>query len=145
MKKRKLDPKELTKEFNELRLKNVGKTFLSSELDELLHRFGFNQNLIWEMKRQKFFMCIQSKQSKIYQFREEPLFWINMNDALREYRRKLKKKTNEEPVNLTPEEASIKLLKEKGYKIKVNKGFDLEAFKKDYPELFKQYQKYEYV
>jgi len=151
MKKR--DSKELAKEFNELRQKNQGKTFLGSEMQKMLNKYGFNSYLVSALRQQKVFNILPCGASKLYSFREEPLHYTAMEIAMKEaynmYKKYYIKKTsssNEAPkAELTPEEQAIRFLKNQGFQLKKCVGFDESSFSKDYPELYKKYLKYESV
>lgn len=134
---KKLNAQELVKEFNQLRNREKGKTYTGKDLDTLLQKYGFNLRLLAEMKKAHVFISFRSGATKLFQFKEHPLFIDKMEEILKNYRTNVSKPKEEVPV--TPEDSALNLLKSKGYSIKKCLGFDEKKFAEDHPELYKKY------
>lgn len=146
----KVNVKDLTQTFNELRQNNKGKTFLGSEFQKLMTKYGFNSYLISALRKGNTFNIIPSGASKLYSFKEEPLHITAMEYAVKEARAASQKyytskKAPKQEVVLTDEEKAVKLLKEQGYQLKKCVGFDEERFKKECPQLYAKYLTYESI
>ena len=141
---KRLNAKELTLEFNDLRLKNQGREFTGTQLNEFLHKYGFNDDLIYFMKKQDVFNVskVSGSATKLYKFKEEPLYHRGMERIINDWRKTTNKKS---PKSLSEEEVSIQNLKNKGYQIQKLIGFDESRFAKENPELYKKYLVYEFV
>lgn len=137
---KKLDAKTLVEEFNKTRLKNIGKQFTGKELDNLLYKYcGFQNALTGVLKRNGIFeMSRGIGAQKLYRFVDTPLFVDKMDKFLQEWRNRGKRIPEQ-----TQEEKSINFLKSQGYKIKVCRGFDVERFRKENPDLYQKYLIYE--
>lgn len=139
---KKLDAKELTKSFNELRINKLGHTFTAKDLQTLLVKYGFNGTLTYVIKKE-LFNCIRSKTTLLYQFQDTPVYVGKMENIISRYRMKNQKNKNEEVVS--EKDKALNLLKKEGYVISKCIGFDEERFKHDYPDLYEQYLIYEAV
>lgn len=137
---KKLNSEELTLEFNQLRLSHGSDLMSPTELYNLLRKYGFNKNLINTMKLHDVFLCEKLGTSRIYTFRNEPLYKGKMEEIIRDYRKSLKKIQS---VEESTEESAINLLKSKGYVLKVCRGFDEARFAEENPELYQKYLIYE--
>lgn len=144
---KKLDSKELTADFNLVAQKHKGETFLAEDLNKLLEKY-FNRSLIYAMKKANLFMVVQSGTSKLYQFKEEPLYFQKMDKILSSWRDKVHNKkqssVGEEPV-LDEREKAIALLKKEGIVMKKCIGFNEQLFAKENPELYQKYLMYEEI
>ena len=144
---KKLDSKELTADFNSVAQKHKGETFLAEDLNKLLEKY-FNRSLIYAMKRANLFMVVQTGTNKLYQFKEEPLYFQKMDKILSDWRDKVHNKkqssVGEEPV-LDERERAIALLKREGIVMKKCVGFNEQLFAKENPELYQRYLIYEEI
>lgn len=141
---KKLNGKELAKEFNELRIREQGKTFLGSELDKLLNKYGFSNSMILALKNSKVFDYVQSGPSKLFSFKSDPLYHQKMEDIISLARSKYSYGRNKKELpELTDEEKAVALLSKKGYQIRVLRGFDEVRFAKENPEMYQKYLVYE--
>ena len=142
---KKLDSKELTADFNSVAQKHKGETFLAEDLNKLLEKY-FNRSLIYAMKRANLFMVVRTGTNKLYQFKEEPLYFQKMDKILSDWRDKVHKQSSvgEEPV-LDEREKAIALLKKEGIVMKKCIGFNEELFAKEHPELHQKYLMYEEI
>ena len=144
---KKLDSKELTADFNSVAQKHKGETFLAEDLNKLLEKY-FNRSLIYAMKRANLFMVVQTGTNKLYQFKEEPLYFQKMDKILSDWRDKVHNKkqssVGEEPV-LDEREKAIALLKKEGIVMKKCVGFNEALFAKEHPELHQKYLMYEEI
>ena len=145
---KRLDAKELTLEFNDLRQKNQGREFTATQLNEFMHRHGFNDDLTYFMKKQGVFNVskVSGSATKLYKFKEEPLYHKGMDRIINDWRKTTNRRSvtkKEEP--LSEEEVSIQNLKNKGYQIQKLIGFDESRFAKENPELYRKYLIYESV
>ena len=144
--KKRLDCKELTKEFNELRQNNLGKTFTGKELDQLLLKYGFSGYILAALKKQFAFDSYKVGNSKLFSFKKDPFHFDRMQDVLRYYNEhRTKHQPKGTPKELTEEEKAISLLRAQGYEMRKCIGFDLETFQKENPEMYKKYLLYETV
>ena len=141
---KKLDPKELTADFNAVAQKHKCETFLAEDLNKLLEKY-FSRSLIYAMKRANLFIVVRTGVNKLYQFKEEPLYFQKMDKILSDWRDHNKKQSvGEEPV-LDEREKAIALLKKEGIVMKKCIGFNEELFSKEHPELYRKYLMYEEI
>lgn len=136
--RKKLDAKELTKQFNELRVNNLSKSFTGKELTELFVRYNFNHALVDQLKKVGF-ACVRMGTTKLYSFKPEPFFHIKMEECLSNWRKKPAE------VEISEEEKALQFLKKKGYQMRVCRGFDEARFAAENPELYQKYLIYEEV
>ena len=142
--KKRLDAKELVKEFNQLRTAQTGKTFTGAELDKLLNKYGFAWDLCLALKRANVFDSIKSGVTKLFSFKKDPLFVDRMEQIVKDMQLHRKGGHKEVPT-LSKEEEALQFLKKSGYQIKKLVGFDESRFAKENPELYQKYLVYEYV
>jgi hypothetical protein len=137
---KKLNAKILVEEFNKTRIKNLNGQFTGKELDNLLYKYcGFQNSLTSVLKRNGIFeMSRGVGAQKLYRFVDTPLFVDKMDKFLQEWRNRGKRIPEQ-----TQEEKSISFLKSQGYKIKVCRGFDIERFQRENPDLYQKYLIYE--
>ena len=133
-KMKKLVPQDLVHKFNELRMNNRNEKFTAQGLQDLLKQNGFNEDLIYFMKK------------------DEPLYCKRMEKLINDWRQTVNKsyKRIKAEMPLTPqecisEEEMLKSLKSKGYQIQKCVGFDESKFAKEHPDLYKQYLIYECI
>ena len=153
-KMKKLVPQDLVHKFNELRMNNRNEKFTAQGLQDLLKQNGFNEDLIYFMKKQNIFNVekVQKSSQKIYRFKDEPLYCKRMEKLINDWRQTVNKsyKRIKAEMPLTPqecisEEEMLKSLKSKGYQIQKCVGFDESKFAKEHPDLYKQYLIYECI
>lgn len=135
--KKRLDYMELTKKFNEFRMKNKGVQFLRVQLVEEMKKLGINANLTKKLVRAGIIQAkkLGPKNTKVYTLQDTPLYKETFKSLC-----SVKKKERKKAFDV---ENAIKGLKELGYKVLKPRGFNMEAFKEEHPNLYTAYMEYD--
>lgn len=139
---RKVDYKEQTRKLNELREQHSTNSYVYSEMHDMLTGIGFSKSIAATLM--KGFPFEKIGNAKLYSFPKTP---IHQQFVTNLYKRQTSKAITQR-LNKTEaltEKAALELLKSKDYVIKKAGEFDLERFKREQPEMYKKYLKYEYV
>ena len=147
MKGKRIDLIDLTQRFNKFRMEHQSRTYTREELLKELNTLGMN-SAIATMFMAKFIPSERVGKGKLYSMSSEPIHKAQIQGIYDSYnlgKRNLNLEKNNKTVQLSEEEAAMKLLQEKGYQIRRVIGFNLEKFKAENPVLFKKYLKYEIV
>lgn len=146
---KKINTEEVSAKYNSVRDKNKGKKFTNEQVIKLLKEAGLsgsiaakivaNNTLLQQFKREG---CGRGKHIG-YIFPYDPIHkaWFE-NWIYPKHSEKPKVFINEDK-NFESECAAY--LKKQGYQLKKCVGFDEDAFKKDYPQLWSKYLIYEEV
>ena len=145
---KKINPEEISAKYNLVRDKNKGKRFSNEQVIKLLKEAGLsgnmavkitaNNTLLQQFKREG---CGRGKHIG-YIFPYNPIHktyfenWIYPKHSE-------KPQVSEKDKDFESECATY--LKQQGYQLKKCIGFDEEAFKKDYPQLWNKYLIYESI
>lgn len=140
MNKKRLDSLELTKRFNELRMKELGNIYPVQAMSELIRSIGINGHIFNKLSQAGVFEKSKVGKRTMYKFSATPLYKDIMKDCCENYSAYTKKESK----GLT-EEIAINFLKSKGYKVQKEDSFDLETLKKENPELYSRYIVYKEV
>ena len=132
---------ELTKKVNEFRKEHIGKQYSSKELYNELYKLGFNLHI--SKRVAALFPAQKLGTSKYYEMTDEPIHQSKIA-ALYEASKKAYTKNRNKKEELT-ENSAVEFLIGLGYRVKKITGFDMENFKKEQPEMYRRYCKYEYV
>lgn len=135
--RQKINFMRLTEDFNLLRSQLIGKEFSAEQMFKMCHNIGISRHLYNNMIRMGFFGFRKEGRNNIYWFKDEPIYKDKMKNCCRTYAQK-----KEKPSALT-EESAVNLLKSIGYKISKPVGFDIDSLKKESPDIFWKYSKFE--
>lgn len=144
---KKVDVAEQTRKINEFIQKNQGKSFTGSEIEEALHKLGFNKNVAYKIARSAF-PFEKMGISTLYEVPKKPIYIELVKNLYKSVSDSQKKRVQGKKVEAkeqNTEEAALAFLSSKGYQIRKCIGFDLERFAKENPMLYKKYLKYEIV
>ena len=144
---KKVDFGEQTRKINDFIQKNQGKSFTGLELEEILHKLGFNKNVAYKIARSAF-PFEKMGISTLYEVPKKPIYIElikNLYKSVSDSQRKRIQSKKIEVKEQNAEEAALAFLSSKGYQIRKCVGFDLERFAKENPVLYKKYLKYEIV
>ena len=144
---KKVNFEEQTRKINEFIQKNQGKSFTGSEIEETLHKLGFNKNIAYKIARSAF-PFEKMGISTLYEVPKKPIYIElikNLYKSVSDSQRKRAQSKKVEVKEQNAEEAALAFLSSKGYQIRKCIGFDLERFAKENPVLYKKYLKYEIV
>ena len=146
---KKLNPEEISAKYNLVRDKNQGKKFSNEQVVKLLKEAGLsgsiaakivaNNTLLQQFKREG---CGRGKHIG-YIFPYNPVHRTWFENWIYPKHSSEPKISIEKDENFESECANY--LKQQGYKLKKCVGFDEDAFKRDYPQLWSKYLIYENV
>ena len=147
MAKKTVDIHELTKQFNEFRQANQGRTFSTKELYAECGTVGFNSGIAQQLTR--FLDSEKIGTSKLFTFKDTPLLEIQIENLYRKAR-KASAKSYKKMMGIGPdtmsEKMALEVLKKAGnYRVKKAVGFDIDRFRQDHPDLYRKYTIYEYM
>ena len=147
MAKKTVDIHELTKQFNEFRQANQGRTFSTKELYAEFGAMGFNSGIAQQLTR--FLDSEKIGTSKLFTFKDTPLLEIQIENLYRKAR-KASAKSYKKMMGIGPdtmsEKMALEVLKKAGnYRVKKAVGFDIDRFRQDHPDLYRKYTIYEYM
>lgn len=144
--KKRLNIEKITKQYNTARMKYEGRELSSESVKKALADEGLSVSLIKRMISSPLFFQSFTKSGygrgyhRGYRFPYGPLHISSIQNFF------YPSKKHEEDIPSVSFEDAVKVLKNKyDCQIKVCKGFDEEAFKQDYPELYQKYLVYEMV
>ena len=151
--KPKVNIDEVCQTFNTLRQENLHKKFSPEEMKNLMAKNGIGNAVFHRMAQLSFFRVRTDPghgkgNRKQYAFTDTPIYLAQFKKVYEDVRASRRKQLIGEPSGMKEqltEESSCKLLKSKGYQLKKCVGFDEEAFKKDYPQIWRKYLIYENV
>lgn len=138
---------ELTKILNEFRTSHLNKTFTSSELVKELMSVGFGKNVAYYVIK-KSFPFEKMGSTVLYTCPKEPVLKGIVVGAIQKQRDNANmyhRRKKEGVKNELSEQEALKVLAGKGYQIHRCVGFDVDRFKKENPELYNKYLKYELI
>ena len=141
---KKLNTEEVSLVYNKVREANVGKKFTNKQVIQLLVNAGLSSNLAIKMVANStlFNKCNLSGMGRgkhvAYIFSYNPIY----KDWFKNWLYPVKK---EEKKFNSFEDECAEYLRKQGYQLKKCVGFDEDAFKKDYPQLWSKYLIYEEV
>ena len=138
---------ELTKQFNEFRQANQGRTFSTKELYAEFGTMGFNSGIAQQLT--KFLDSEKIGTSKLFTFKDTPLLEVQIENLYRKAR-KASAKSYKKMMGIGPdtmsEKMALEVLKKAGYyRVKKAVGFDIDRFRQDHPDLYRKYTIYEYM
>lgn len=139
--------------FNTLRQENLHKKFSPDEIRNLMTKNGIGNAVFRRMAQLNFFRIRTDPghgkgNMKQYAFTDTPIYLAQFKKVYEDVRASRRKQYAHEPSGMSEkltEESAYKFLKSKGYQLRRCLGFDEEAFKKDYPQLWEKYLIYENV
>lgn len=145
----KIDVKEVCRAYNEARDENKGKKGGSSWVYEILKKKGLSISMIKRIIREPTLLTPFHRENagkgnyKGYIFPYDPINiiwfqnWISGNIS--------SSKKEEPKKDISFEEECAEYLRKQGYKLKKLVGFDEDAFKRAYPQLWEKFLIYEEV
>jgi hypothetical protein len=145
---KKINPEEISAKYNLVRDKNKGKRFSNEQVIKLLKEAGLSGNMA---------VKITSNNTLLQQFKREGCgrgkhigYIFPYNPIHKTYfenwiypKHSEKPQVSEKDKDFESECATY--LKQQGYQLRKCVGFDEEAFKKDYPQLWNKYLIYESI
>lgn len=155
---KKVNIKEKTEAYNRCRLQNLHKQMLKDELLNTLASFGITKCIVdllikyGEIKKEK--NCLKQT---LYYFSDKPLHMFVLEKYYKEKRNIAKKSYQKlhakkdikdlevDQCSFADIDEALQILTDEGYLIYKCVGFDLDTFKLDHPDLYKEYLKYEKV
>lgn len=144
----KVTPESLCKAYNTLRQEKVGQKLIGSQVEDLLGKEGISRWIITKMlQNPTFFTKVKREgQGKCigYMFQHDPIH-INIFKNWLKDQKSISSKKEEVKKTSTLEEDCVAYLRNQGYVLQKCVGFDESAFKKDYPQLYQKYLRYEKV
>ena len=149
MRKTKVTPEMLCKVYNTLRQQRAGQKLVSEQLMNLLHKEGGISKWIVDKMLQTptFFTKVKRDGGKGkcigYMFQYDPVHINLFKNWLKNQKSGPSKK--EEKKELSFEEECVEYMRNQGYALQKCIGFDESSFKKDYPQLYQKYLRYEKV
>ena len=143
----KVTPENLCKAFNTLRQQYVGQKLISEQIVDMFQKENISKWIIYKMlQNSTLFTKIQKdsdKRCRGYIMPSNPVNIHWFENWLKDQHSTTSKK--EEKKTLTLEEECIAYLKQQGFQMKKPKGFNVERFSKDYPQLYEKYLEFEIV
>lgn len=143
----KVTPENLCKAFNALRQQHVGQKLISEQIVDMFQKENISKWVIYKMlQTPTLFTKIQKdsdKRCKGYMMPSNPVNIHWFENWLKDQHSTTPKK--EEEKKLTLEEECVAYLKSQGFKMQKPRGFNLEKFSKDYPQLYEKYLEFETV
>jgi len=148
--KKRINVEAVCEAYNSARMQNQGKQNSPEKVVEILKSSGISENLARRMISnstlfERFSRKIEGKRGnfKSLRFSYNPIHVSFFKNWLYE---KKSSSPIQKPANTTSlEEDCVKYLKEAGYQLRKCIGFDEDSFKKDYPELYQKYLRYESI
>jgi hypothetical protein len=147
---KKLNPEEISAKYNLVRDKNQGKKFTNEQVIKLLKEAGLsgsmaakivaNNTLLQQFKREN---CGRGKHIG-YIFPYNPVHKTWFENWIYPPKHSEKPRISVDKDKEFESECAA-YLKQQGYQLKKCVGFDEEAFKKDYPQIYQKYLIYENV
>lgn len=146
MRTSKVSAESLCKAYNTLRQEKVGQKLVGNQVDELLSKNGVSKWIIKKMLQSPIFFTKVKREGKGncigYMFQYNPVNIHLFETWLKDQKSVPSKK---EEKKLSFEEECVQYLANQGYVLQKCIGFDESAFKKDYPQLYQKYLRYEKV
>lgn len=141
----KVNPKSLCEAYNTARQELVGRKLIGENIYDILAKKGVSKWIITKMLQVPTLFTKVQREGKGkcigYMFSYQPINiawfenWLPKQSAAKK----------EETKKTTLEEDCIKYLQNQGYKLQKCIGFDEERFKKECPQLYQKYLKYESI
>ena len=147
--KSKVTFESLCKAYNTLRQERVGQKLVSGQIEDLFKKEGVSLWIVERMlQNPTFFTKVKREggQGKCmgYMFQYNPVHINLFKNWLKDQKSGPSTK-KEEKKELSFEEECVQYLMNQGYTLQKCIGFDESAFKKDYPQLYQKYLRYEKV
>jgi hypothetical protein len=139
---KKVDKREMTARLNQFRLSHLGKSFTRQEMENYLGQMGFNSGVIKLLLPKLPYEMVG--QAKLFNMDSNPIHISTIDGCYRKCA-SYAKKTVAKKHGQCSEEQAIQTLKNAGYKIQREVGFDMERFKKELLHVYQRYLKYETV
>lgn len=143
----KVTPESLCKAYNTLRQEKGGQKLIGSQVEDLLSKEGISRWIVTKMLQNPTFFTKVKREGKGkcvgYIFQHDPVHISIFKNWLKDQKSVSKKEETKK--TLTLEEECVQYLANQGYVLQKCVGFDEESFKKDYPQLYQKYLKYEKV
>lgn len=146
--KSRVTPENLCKAYNTLRQERAGQKLVSSQVEDLLAKEGISRWIVTKMlQNPTFFTKVKRESGKGrcvgYMFQHDPVHISIFKNWLKDQKSVSKKEETKK--TLTLEEECVAYLHTQGYTLQKCVGFDEASFKKDYPQLYQKYLRYEKV
>lgn len=139
---KKVDKKAMTAKLNQFRIDNLGKSYTRQEMEAYLKQMGFNGGVIRLLLPKLPFETIG--QAKLFSMDSNPIH-VSVIDSCYKKCASYAHKTAVKKHEQCSEEQALQTLKNAGYKIQREIGFDMDRFKKEQPVLYQRYLKYETI
>lgn len=139
---KRINKKEMAEKLNQFRIANLGKSFTRQEMETHLKQMGFNGGVIRLLLPKLPFEMIGM--AKLFNMDSNPIH-VSIIDSCYKKCASYAHKTAIKKHEQCSEEQALHTLKNAGYKIQREVGFDLDRFKKEQPVLYQRYLKYETV
>jgi hypothetical protein len=139
---KKVDKKAMTAKLNQFRIDHLGKSYTRQEMEAYLKQMGFNRGVIRLLLPKLPFEVIG--RAKLFNMDSNPIHVSVIDNCYKKcaaYTHKTVVKKHEQ----CSEEQALQTLKNAGYKIQREVGFDMDRFKKEQPVMYQRYLKYETV
>ena len=147
MKKIRKTEEELWEALNTFRMSHINKTFTSSEIIKELMNLGFGKNVAYNIIK-KSFPFERMGNIVLYTCPKESIYKNIVIGAIQKQRddaNNYHKRKKENIQKELSEQEALKVLSSRGYQIRKCVGFDVDRFKRENPELYLKYLKYETV
>jgi len=144
--KSKVTAEGLCKAYNTLRQERVGQKMFGEQIESLLSKEGVTKWIIRKMLQSStFFTKVKQEKGKCigYMFQYNPVNIHLFENWLKDQKSTSKKE--EVKPTLSFEEECVQYLVNQGYTLQKCVGFDEDSFKKDYPQLYQKYLRYEKI
>ena len=143
----KIDVEKACAGYNSARTANAGKKMPREQVIKILREYGISETLAIKMTRSET-LFTRFKRENCGKGLHLGFIWPSTPIHISIFRNWLypvKENAPEEKKKLSFEEECAEYLRKKGYQLKKCVGFDEDAFKKDYPQLYAKYLIYESV
>lgn len=145
----KVNVKEICEQYNKARSQNAGRKGSVKWTSDILKSFGIGTNMAKRIMREPTLLipCKRENAGKgnykgfIFPYTPVHISWFE--SWLSDKKKETPKVSIERDENFETECAVY--LKQKGYQLKKCVGFDEDAFKKDYPQIYQKYLIYENI
>lgn len=142
--KRKIDVAEVCKAYNSAREQNSGRKGDSKWVIEILKSFGISGNVAGKMLKESALLQ-QYHREGAGRGNWKGYIWPSNPVHISWFQNWLSSPKKEVPTKQSFEEECVEYLRKQGYQLKKCIGFDEDAFKKDYPQIYQKYLIYDSI
>lgn len=130
---------QLTENLNKVRQENAEKTFLRTEIENIVGKAGISRAYFGELAKSGVFPTERIGQNVLYTFPKGPIYKGQVEKAYEAVRARGRKPEETKKVFLD-EENAISLLKKLGYRIYKCEGIDIKKLQAEKPDVFEAYK-----